>query len=302
VAGAVGGDRVVGAVALAREPRALHTSAVRRTVLITGSSSGIGLATAVAFARRGDLVLATMRDPGRAGPLLEAAGTAGVEVEVLPLDVTDEGSATRCLDDVAQRHGALDVLVNNAGVGYSGSLEEISFDDVRQSMEVNFLGVARLTKAVLPSMRERGSGRIIAVSSMAGFLGQPFNDAYSAAKFAVEGLYEALHPVVATFGVHLSIVEPGPVAGEFLERSAGVDGSDDGPYAALWQRFNETREGGYDQAETSEDVAEVIVAAAEAEAPHLRYQTSPLVERLAARKFTDPTGDAMMKMTRRWVG
>src|SRR5262249_28996669 len=147
--------------------------------------------------------------------------------------------------DIDARHGAVDVLVANAGVGALGTLEELSLDELRDAMEVNYFGVVRTTKAVLPGMRARGAGRLVAVSSVGGAFGQPFTDAYCAAKHAVEGLYESLQPVAARFGVHVSIVEPGPVATEFhrkstrVARTSGVDGD---PYAELWDRYEAVME------------------------------------------------------------
>jgi NAD(P)-dependent dehydrogenase (short-subunit alcohol dehydrogenase family) len=272
------------------------------TVLVTGSSSGIGLATAVAFARAGYNVVASMREPARAEPLLEASRAAGVEVDVVQLDVTDDESVARCLADLTQRYGRLDVLVNNAGTGFAGTLEELSPDDVRASMEVNFFGVVRLTKAVLPRMRAQGLGRVIAVSSIAGAFGQPFNDAYCAAKFAVEGLYESLQPVMASFGVHLSVVQPGPVAGDFRARSGGIDGRmASGPYAELWRRFLQVADAGYERPQTAEAVAEVIVEVAGAAHPKLRYQTSSSVERLVGLKLADSSGERVTAMTGGWL-
>jgi NAD(P)-dependent dehydrogenase (short-subunit alcohol dehydrogenase family) len=274
-----------------------------RVVLVTGTSSGIGLATAVAFAAAGDTVVATMRDLGRAGALRQAVEAAQVDVELHQLDVTDDASVDGCLEALDHRFGRLDVVVNNAGVGSSGTLEEISLDDLRQSIETNLLGVARVTKAVLPAMRAAGAGRIIAVSSIAGAFGQPFNDAYCAAKCATEGLYEALHPVIARFGVHLSLVEAGPVANEFRERSSGV-GADrhEGVYAELWKAFSAVADAGYVGAQTNEEVAAVIVAVAAAEAPVLRYQTSEAVTKLVGRKLADLTGERVTSMTARWLG
>jgi NAD(P)-dependent dehydrogenase (short-subunit alcohol dehydrogenase family) len=273
-----------------------------RVVLVTGCSSGIGLAIAVAFARKGDHVVATMRDLSRAEPLRRAAADAGVELETALLDVTEPDAAPRCLDDIRSRHGRLDVVVNNAGVLVAGTLEELTLDDIRRSMEVNFFGVATLTAAALPVMRDQGEGRIIAVSSIAGAIGQPFNDAYCAAKFAVEGLYEALHPVAASFGVHISLVEPGPVAGAFRDRAEGVGGPIvGGPFAELWPRFRRVSDAGYEGAQSPKEVADVVVAVADAEAPQLRYQTSAAVARLVGVKLADPTGERITAMTARWL-
>jgi NAD(P)-dependent dehydrogenase (short-subunit alcohol dehydrogenase family) len=273
-----------------------------RVTIITGASSGIGLATSVALAQSGDTVVATMRDPGKAKPLLRAADDAGVAVEVLPLDVTDDGSVTDCIDTVLERHGTIDILVNNAGVGCSGTLEELSADDFSRSLDVNFLGVVRTTKAVLPHMRAAGKGHLIAVSSIAGVFGQPFNDAYCASKFALEGLYEALSPVAAAFGVHVSVVEAGPVTGNFQQRSLGVqDRPASSPFLPLWQQFSAIAERGYEGAQTPQEIADAIVAVACDPAPALRYQSSPSVKRLLGLKLADVSGERITGMTRSWL-
>jgi NAD(P)-dependent dehydrogenase (short-subunit alcohol dehydrogenase family) len=243
-----------------------------------------------------------MRDCRRAEPLLRAADAAGVAVDVLELDVTDDGSVTSCIDTVLDRYRRIDVLVNNAGVGSSGTLEELAIDDFRRCLDVNFLGVARTTKAVLPSMRAAGSGRLIAVSSIAGVFGQPFNDAYCAAKFALEGLYESLGPVAATFGVHVSVVEAGPVSGNFQERSGGVQRRDpSSPFDPLWKRFSEVADRGYEAAQTPEAVADVIAAVASELAPAPRYQTSSSVKRLLGVKLADLSGERVLGITRSWL-
>ena len=176
--------------------------ATHRIVLITGTSSGIGLAAAVAAAGADFRVVATMRDTGRAGNLLRAAEKAGVagRVEVERLDVTDPTSVANCLDIVLDRYGRLDAVVNNAGAGFLGTIEQDGMAPVRAAMEVNYFGVVELTRAAMPHLRASG-GRLVTVTSVGGVVGQPFNEAYCAAKFAVEGFMESLAPVAATVGV-----------------------------------------------------------------------------------------------------
>ena len=182
-----------------------------RVVLMTGCARGIGLATAARFARAGDTVVATVRDASRAEELrraldaaTEVVGAAGqgpassgeAASAVEALDVTDGKAVQQLVDDTVARHGRIDVLISHAGRSVVGTLEDLEDDDLRSSFEVNFLGGARVIRAVLPSMRAAGSGRILALSSMAGVIGNPFNDAYAMAKFALEGLFESLAPVV----------------------------------------------------------------------------------------------------------
>lgn len=277
-------------------------SADPRTVVVTGCSSGIGLSAAVAFARAGDRVVASMRDTSRSGALMDACRAADVDVEIATLDVADDRSVERELSRVYEVHGQIDVLVNNAGVGVAGTLEELDVAQVREAMETNFFGVVRMTKGVLPSMRDAGRGRVIAVSSISGVMGQPFNDAYCASKFAVEGLFEALQPVMAGFGVHLSVVEPGPVDNRFRDKSLGGDDPPGvGPYGDLRDRFAATADAAYEHAQSSEDIADLLVAIAADPEPRPRYQTSAAIERAVGRKLVDPTGAAASAAVQRWL-
>jgi NAD(P)-dependent dehydrogenase (short-subunit alcohol dehydrogenase family) len=272
------------------------------TVLITGCSSGIGLATAVEFARQGCHVVATMRNLGRAGPLREALAAAGVEADLRVVDVADDESVHAGVTRILADHGQIDVVVSNAGIGIDGSTEELTLDDFRASFETNVLGTVRLLQAVLPAWRERGSGRFIAVSSVAGAVGQPFNDAYCMSKFALEGVLESLHPVVASFGIHVSLVEPGPVAGDFADKyPPGGGRHDDSPYAELYARFKLVQAGGFDTAQSSGDIAAFLWEVANAAQPVLRYQTSELVQKLVGMKFKDMTGERVTAVTARWV-
>ncbi len=274
--------------------------------LITGCSSGIGLAAAVEFARQGHAVVATMRDPVRAGALRAAAESFGVELDLRTLDVADDESVTRCVAGVLEDYGAVDVVISNAGLGVAGSIEEISIDDFRLSFETNVLGSVRLLHAVLPEWRVRRKGRFLAVSSIAGVLGQPFNDAYCMSKFALEGMLESLAPVATSFGIHVSLIEPGPVAGAFVDNSRGASaflaGSvADDPYSALRQRFQVVQRAGYAQAQTNEEIAAALWEVASAQQPALRYQTSEMVAKMVARKLNDVDGQRVLSMTRRWL-
>jgi NAD(P)-dependent dehydrogenase (short-subunit alcohol dehydrogenase family) len=179
-------------------------------VLITGCSTGIGLRTAIAFAGAGDSVVATMRNTGKADGLRKSAADAGVEVELLALDVTDDESARAGVADVVARHGRIDVLVNNAGVGLSGAVEDFSEEHARTALETNFWGPVRMARLVLPTMRAQGSGVIVNVSSITGRLPSfPCYGFYAASKHAIGALSESLAAEVAPFGVRVLCIEPG---------------------------------------------------------------------------------------------
>ncbi|MFF3006138.1 SDR family NAD(P)-dependent oxidoreductase [Kitasatospora sp. NPDC057940] len=274
-------------------------------VLITGTSSGIGLATVVAAARAGCGVVATMRDTGRAEALRRAAAEAGVagRIEVEQLDVTDPASVTACLATVLARHGRLDAVVNNAGAGHVGTIEQDGTAPVRAAMEVNFFGVVEVTRAALPHLRASG-GRVVTVTSVGGVVGQPFNEAYCAAKFAVEGFMESLAPVAATVGVHVTVVEPGAVASEFIGNQA-IDlpalTAAAGPYAPALRAYVDRTLKAFGQAQTPEQAAAPIVAALTAERPPLRVQTSEAARAFAGTKLADLDGSAVRRMTGGWV-
>ncbi|MFJ9609591.1 SDR family oxidoreductase [Kitasatospora sp. NPDC101176] len=283
----------------------MDTAAATPIVLITGTSSGIGLAAAVAAARAGYGVVATMRDTARAEALRHAAVEAGVgeRIEIERLDVTDPASVATCLETVLARHGRLDAVVNNAGAGYVGTIEQDGMAPVRSTMEVNFFGVVEVTRAALPHLRATG-GRVITVTSVGGVVGQPFNEAYCAAKFAVEGFMEAFAPVAATVGVHVTVVEPGAVASEFIGNQA-IDLpallAAAGPYAPALQAYVDRTMKAFGQAQTPEEAAEPIVAALTAERPPARVQTSERARAFVGAKLADLDGSAVQTMTGGWV-
>ena len=182
-------------------------------VLITGCSSGIGLETALVFAGRGDTVVASMRDPAKAGGLLDRAEREGSRLEVAALDVTDDTSVATAIRDIEARHGSVGVLVNNAGVAYGGPVETIGMDRARAVIETNLWGAVRTMRAVLPGMRAKGAGVIVNVGSAGGRVPSvPYGGFYSVSKHAMGALSEAVAWEVAQFGIRVVCVEPGFVA------------------------------------------------------------------------------------------
>ena len=269
-----------------------------RIAVVTGASSGIGLATAGALARAGWTVVATARRPEAAEALQGLAGTTP-SILVVPMDVTDDRSVQSCVESALADFGRIDLLINNAGAGYRGTLEQLDVEELSATMQVNFFGVVRVTKAVLPSMRAAGSGRIITVTSLNGVVALPFSDAYNASKFAVEGLMEGLSPVLREFGVHVSVLEPGPVRTAFFANVGGRSGSvdSDDPYAELVTRVDTRIASMGSVGQSAESVADLICEIADDPDPALRYQSSDEARTIAARKLVDPTGRSIVEAT-----
>jgi len=209
-----------------------------RTVLITGTSSGFGLVTAVELAKRGWRVFATMRNLAKKGPLEAALEKAGVgsSVEIGPLDVTDPASVAACVSRTLEATGGkLDAVVHNAGVASGGAFEDIPDADLRRVMETNFWGVLELTRALLPTFRKQRSGRIVIVSSESAFAGQPANSIYCASKWAIEGWAESLAFEVSQFGVDVVLVEPGPYVTDIWQSSPRI--SPEGSAYRAWAQY-----------------------------------------------------------------
>ncbi|MGH9027683.1 MAG: oxidoreductase [Acidimicrobiia bacterium] len=244
-----------------------------KTVLVTGCSSGIGRATAERLAARGWTVYATARQPES----IKALGDSGCRL--LALDVCDEDSMTAAVSDVERDTGPLDALVNNAGYGEYGAVEEVSLERWRRQFETNVLGVVRMAQLVLPGMRARRSGRIVNLSSMGGRLVFPGGGAYHASKFAIEALSDALRFEVRPFGIKVVVVEPGLIKtgfGDTVEGTLGYTGPRGGPYDPLNQAVQAQVRGAYEGpmgrlAVGPENVAKVIENALTRRRPRPRY-------------------------------
>jgi len=188
-----------------------------KSVLITGTSKGIGYETALAFARAGYRVHATMRNPSKSPALAEMAAKEELQVTISAMDVDYDDSVSQGVAAI-QSHGPIDVLVNNAGVERAGSIEEQSMDDFRATMETNYFGALRCIKAVLPQMRQSRSGAIINISSVAGSFSQPPMTAYCASKWALEAMSESLACEMKAFGVRVALVKPGIIDTAMAQR------------------------------------------------------------------------------------
>jgi NAD(P)-dependent dehydrogenase (short-subunit alcohol dehydrogenase family) len=252
----------------------------RRVALVTGASAGIGEAAARALLGAGFTVYGTSRKA--------AAGETRGGVVFLPLDVTDDESVDGVVGEVLDRSGRIDVLVNNAGFGIAGAAEESSIEQTRALFETNVFGSIRMTRAVLPHMREQRSGRIINVSSVLGFLPAPFMALYAATKHAIEGYSESLDHEVREHGIRVLLVEPGYTNTSFDANSAAADEP-----LALYARRREASDALIAAAVRAGDepsvVGQVIVAAATDTHPRLRYPAGPLARRVSKlRRYVPP--------------
>ncbi len=244
-------------------------SASPSVVFVTGASSGIGLATAERLLARGHTVYGGARRVDRMEPLVAAGGHA------LALDVTDDASMEAAVQTVLDAEGRIDALVNNAGYGSYGAVEDVPLDEARRQFEVNLFGAARMIQLVLPSMRARRSGTVVNVSSMGGKMYTPMGAWYHATKHALEGFSDALRLELADHGIDVVIIEPGAIQTEWgdvaMEHLMETSGS--GPYADLAAKTKGLMDGAYADGKGSspEIVAEAITAALEADRPKTRY-------------------------------
>jgi NAD(P)-dependent dehydrogenase (short-subunit alcohol dehydrogenase family) len=244
---------------------------MNKVAVVTGSSSGIGLEAALTLARNGFDVYATMRDTGKAGQIQEAA--KGLPLRVLQLDVNEDESVKSAIDAVLSEKGRMDVLVNNAGYGLVGAVEDLGMDELRAQFETNFFGLVRMTQAVLPAMRKQKSGTIINVGSIAGRVAFPTSPAYSATKFAVEGLSEAMSYELTPFGIRIAVIEPGMIKTNFrngiaMAKKALDPGS---PYAPMLQKMSAMAGSLLENAAPAQLVADAVLQAATAPDPEFRY-------------------------------
>ncbi len=233
-------------------------------VLITGCSSGIGLESALAFARAGDTTVATMRNLAKAEPLRRRADDEDLQIELEELDVCDEASVNDTITKVIRTHGNIDVLVNNAGVSTSGPIETQSLDLAARLMDTNFWGPMRTIRAVVPGMRERRSGVIINVSSLASRVpARLYSGMYDASKQALNALSEALAGEVDRFGIRVVSIEPGFFSTEIVANLLSRDEPLSEVYGADQQWIRSFMEGSADAGADASVVASAIVAAAQ---------------------------------------
>ena len=210
---------------------------MKKVALVTGSSSGIGLETALALARDGYHTFASMRDIGKAGELEYAAKKENLSIDVIELDVDKEEAIVSAIKKVVTDGGRLDVLVNNAGYGQFGCTEDVSVDDFRKQFETNFFSIVRIIQEVAPIMRKQNSGIIVNISSVVGKIGLPGSPAYISTKFALEGLSECLRYELGQFGIKTTLIEPGVIKTNFFNSMKIPESKIDPKYKELTENI-----------------------------------------------------------------
>ena len=241
--------------------------------VVTGANSGIGRATALHLAEHGYRVFGTVRSVDRAGKLLDEADARGVNIELAELDIADGSSVHDGFADMFERAGRIDHLVNNAGVGGNGVVEETSPKRYLDVMNIDLCGATRCIQAVLPQMRERGSGTIVNITSVAGRLAAVAQAPYVAAKCALEGVSEQLAMEVAGMGVRVAIVEPGVTRSSIFGKNVDMP-NETGAYGPQYERMLQMYAAGAIHATDAAEVGAVIRHAIETDDPKLRYQVS----------------------------
>ena len=244
---------------------------IQRVALVTGASSGIGLACAAYLAARGLRVYGASR-----------SGSSAAGVSMLTMDVTDDASVEAAVTALLRREGRLDIVVNNAGMGVAGPVEVVSVEDAKRQFEVNFFGILRVSRAVLPVMRRQRMGYIVNIGSIAGLIAVPYVSMYSATKFAVEGLSESLRMEVRRFGVRVVVVEPGDHKTAFTQNrqvsglTAGTEGYRSAMETMLAKAAHDEQSG-----PAPERIAQLVYRIVNRRNPRLRYTVGPALQRAA---------------------
>jgi NAD(P)-dependent dehydrogenase (short-subunit alcohol dehydrogenase family) len=245
-----------------------------KVALVTGSSSGMGFATAITMARAGIHTYASMRNLKKSKTITELASAEKLPLQVVQLDVNDKKSVKEAISKIVTEKERIDVLVNNAGYGLFGSLEDVSIEEMKAQFETNFFGVIRVTQLVLPIMRKQKSGTIVNVSSVGGRIGLPILSAYQSTKFALEGLSESMSYELEPFGIKVVIIEPGAIRSNIMNSSIWAKKAQDpkSPYFSQLHKIKDHFKSMMEnESSPPEEVAKVILEAITSENPQLRY-------------------------------
>lgn len=258
----------------------------QKVAVVTGSSSGIGLETSLELARNGFITYATMRSPANGKGIKTTLKKEKIPIKVVQLDVTDNDSVVNAIRMINSEAGRIDVLVNNAGYGLGGALEDLSIEEIKAQFETNLFGLIRVTQSVLPTMRRQRSGIIVNLSSGAGIFGYPGGSAYVSTKFAVEGLSESIAYELEPFGIKVVLIEPGFIRTNFANAMVIAKKAQDpaSAYSQMMQRVSATSSELAKGGSSSDLIAKVILDVVTNPNPNLRYLVGKDVEAWVAGK------------------
>jgi len=256
-----------------------------KVALVTGSSSGIGYETALLLARNGFDTFATMRNMNKSKEITEVSKRENLPLRVMQLDVNDDRSVADAIKNILNEKKSIEVVVNNAGYGLMGSVEDSSLDEIKAQFETNFFGAIRVIKEVIPIMRKQRSGTIVNVSSVAGRIGFPMGSAYVSSKFALEGLSESMSYELKQFGIKIVLIEPGVINTNFAFATPKKALEANSSYSQLMNKMEENLFSTIANGTPPKDVANVILHSITKESPEHRYLVgNDAVELINARK------------------
>lgn len=244
----------------------------KKTVLVTGCSSGIGYATCLMFARNNFATYGSARDLSKAERIQEITNIEKLPLKIIRLDVNEDESIRIAIQEIISDSGRIDILINNAGYGMFGPIEEISIEEIKEQFETNFFGTIRLIKAIVPIMRKQRNGTIVNISSMVGRFGVPLNAAYVSSKFALEGLSESISFELQEFGIKVILVEPGVIQTDFFQ-NLKIRGNDTKSryYKLMDKRIAFLKGAMKNSVSSSDQVANTILHAVNSRDPDMRY-------------------------------
>ncbi len=254
----------------------------KKVAIVTGSSSGIGFEISLMLARNGFITYATMRDLQKSSTLRSIADKENIPLTCVQLDVTNEKSVKQAIETIVNESHNVDVLVNNAGYGLSGALEDLLINEIKLQFDTNFFGLIRATQAVLPIMRNQRSGIIVNISSGLGRFGIATSSAYASSKFAIEGLTESISYELEPFGIRTILVEPGIIKTNFIKAAVLGQKSTDSnsPYFQFMSNMDDGMKKLIESGESPEYVARVVLDAINDSKPKLRYLAGKDVEHI----------------------
>jgi NAD(P)-dependent dehydrogenase (short-subunit alcohol dehydrogenase family) len=269
----------------------------QKVAVVTGSSSGMGFETSLALARNGFYTYATMRKLEGEGTkqITDIAKNENLPLEIIQLDVNNDKSVADAIDRIVGEKDRIDVVVNNAGYGFTGALEETSMDEIKSQFETNFFGAVRVMKSVIPIMRKQATGIIVNTTSLSGKVPLPLESVYTASKFALEGISESIQYELEPLRIKIIIVEPGGVGSSFLKSSRAPKASDlNSSYRSIENKISESFKQWSQNLMHPSEVAKVVLEAVTSDNPDLRYtvgkDASTMIERrknMSDREFHD---------------